>query len=112
MFTGNTADFFNGLNNANLIIGIHDGYKYGSGLNSCFQFFQVYQSICFYLQVGYLTAQLFNMFTGIQYSFVFCSGSNNMVAFAGIHLKNTFYAQVITFGCPGSKNDFLGVGTN
>ena len=109
---GKGTDLFYGLDHADLVIGIHDRDQNGSWLNGRFQFFQVDQSIGFHFQVGNFSALALNMFTGIQYSFVFCGTGNDMVTLAGIHFKYPFDTQVITFSGTGGENDLFCIGTN
>src|SRR5579871_4758903 len=90
MLAGYGTYFANRLDSADLIIGIHDRYQYGSRLNSCFQFLQINCSVWFYGKISHLSAHLFQMLASVQHCFMLCSGSNDMIAFAGVHIENTF----------------------
>ncbi len=112
VLAGNGADFFNWLNNADLVIRVHDSDQYCCRLNSCFQFLQIDQPLRVHRQVRYFAAQLFDVFAGIQNSFVLGYRCDDVIALAGVHFKYTFDGQVIAFGCSAGKDDLLWIGAN
>ncbi len=106
------ADLLHMLHRTNLIVCIHNRDKDCSWPDSSFQFLEIYQSVSFYLEISNLATKFFYVLAGIQYSFVFCSSSNDMISFAGIHFINPFYSQVVSFCSTTGKNDFFRISSN
>src|SRR5207253_11092475 len=85
---------------------------YCCGFYCCFEFFKIDQTIWFNREISYFATALFNVLASIENSFMFSSNSNDMVALAGIHFKNTFDRKVVALCCARSEDDLFRIGAD
>ena len=106
------TDLFHWHYRSYLIISIHDSNKNRSWFDGCFQFFHIDEAIRIYFQISYLATFLFNMLACVKYCLVFDVASDDMIPFACIHFKHTFYSKIVSFSSTRSKNYFFWICSN
>jgi len=77
-FFSDAADFFERLNGANLVVGVHDGDEHCFRANGAAQILEVNQPFAIRRQIGDTRALLFESLAGVQDSFVFDGGSHEV----------------------------------
>ena len=105
----NFTDFFHRLNHPGFVVGPHDGDEDRLIGDGRFEGFEADEAFAVYFQVGYFTTLLFYLFTGIEHGFVLRCCGDDVVAFAGVHLKDAFDGEVVRLRSAGSKDDLTGV---
>src|SRR6266849_7832482 len=108
VFLGDLADFRHRIDDANLIVGIHDGNKNGFRRNRFTHVFRVDAAIALHRKIGDFIAVLFEALAGIEHSFVLNGLRNDVIALLAVHLGDTLDHQVVGFGRATGKDDFLG----
>src|SRR6267378_1614304 len=112
VFLGNLADFRHGIDDANLVVGIHDGDENCFRRDGFTHVFRVDAAIALYRQVGDFVAVLFEALAGVEYSFVLNGLGDDMVALFAVHFRDALDHQVVGLGRTAGKDDFLGRGAD
>src|SRR5689334_18161274 len=111
-FLGNFADFRDGIDDTNFIVGVHDGDQNRRRLNGRFQLVQADAPVLLHRQVGDLEAMLLEVLAGIEHSFVLDGLSDDVVALLAEHLRDALDHQVVGLGRAAGKNNFFRSGVN
>src|SRR5882762_7483615 len=112
VFLGNLSDFRHGIDDANLIVGIHDGDQNCFRRNRFTHVFRVDAAIALYRQIGDFVAVLFEALTGVEHSFMLNGLGDDVIALFAVHFGDALDHQVVGFGRTAGKDDFLGRGAD
>src|SRR5256884_1561982 len=66
-FLGNLADFRDGVDHANFVIGVHDGDQNRRRLDGRFQILQADPSVALYREISHLKTVLFQILAGVEH---------------------------------------------
>ena len=117
-FLREAADFFERLDGAELVVGVHDGDENGFGPDGSAQILHIYLSFAIGRQIGDGHALFFEGLAGIEDGFVFDGRGDDVLAgFAGAHSQdwlchNPEDGVIVRFGAAAGKDDFLGAGAD
>src|SRR5882762_9815058 len=115
---GDAADFFEWLDGAELVVGVHDSDKNGFGPDGAAQLLEVNLSFVIGRQIGDAHAFFFESLAGVEDGFVFDGGGDHVLGgFAGTHSQewlchNSKDGVVVGFGATAGEDDFLGAGAD
>src|SRR6266403_3078990 len=112
VFLGDLADFRHRIDDANLIVGIHDGDKNCFRRNGFTHVFRIDAAIALNRQIGDFVAVLFEALTGVEHSFMLDGLGDYVIALFAVHFRDALNHQVVGFGGAAGKNDFLGRGAD
>ena len=103
------SDFFNRLNNTDLIVEHNNRNQCGFGSDSIFEFLQVDDSVCLHWQVSHIKSLLFQEAATIQYTFMIDLSSDDVVflCILFVELSHTLDGEVITFSSATSENNLF-----
>src|ERR1700730_1202730 len=97
VFLGDFADFGDGIDDADFVVGVHDGDKDGGRADGGFQLIQVDPSVLLHRQIGDFEAVFLKAFASVQDSLVLDGLGDDVVALFAEHLRDTFDHQVVGF---------------
>src|SRR6266853_2909655 len=112
VFLGNLADFRHGIDDANLVVGIHDGDKNCFRRNGFTHVFRVDAAIALHRQICDFIAVLFEALTGVEHGFMLDGLGDDVIALFAVHFRDALDHQVVGFGRSAGKDDFLGRGAD
>src|SRR5579859_6487154 len=92
---GNLADFRDGVDDANFVIGVHDGDQNRGRLNGRFQTVQADTPILLHRQIGDLETMLLKVLASIEHSFVLDGLGDDVVALLAEHFRDALDHQVV-----------------
>ena len=102
------TDLGNGLNAADLVVGIHNSHQTGIFPNGCRHFLRRHNAVLMHIQQSNLKALLLHLFQGVQYSMMFKSGGNDMFfPFTGTVQSCRDNSLIIGLTAAGCKIDFI-----
>ena len=105
VFLGNLADFRDGVDHANFIVGVHDGDQNRGRLDGCFQVVQADAAVTLHRQIANLKTMLLQVLASVEHGFVLDRLGNDVVAFLAEHFRDAFDHQVVGFrGAAGEDN--------
>ncbi len=107
VFLGNLADFLDRIDDADLIVGVHDGDQNRLRRDRLADVLGIDAAIPLHRQIGHLIAVLFQPLARVQHRFVFNRLSDDVVALFAVHLGNALDHQVVGFRCAAGKDDFF-----
>src|SRR5580704_3685837 len=107
MFLGDFADFGDGINDADFVVGVHDGDEDGGRADGGFQLIQVDAPILLHRQIGDFEAVFFEALAGVEDSFVLDGLGDDVVALFAEHFRDALDHQVVGFGCAAGENDLF-----
>src|SRR5262249_8174284 len=105
MLAAQSADFFHGLQDANLVVGGHDADQHGSRRESPLERVEVDQALRVHVQISHFGAELFQVVTGVKHGAVLRNTGDDVIAFAVIGLNHAFNSQVVALGCAGGEDN-------
>src|SRR5262249_39797158 len=85
------ADLAPGLQDADFIIGGHDGDENGLVIDGALQVVEVDESVLLHRQIGHAIAVLLKPLTGIEHCLVLGDRGDDVVALFTVHFGDTFY---------------------
>src|SRR5258705_8362956 len=88
VFLGDLADFRHRIDDANLIVGIHDGNQNRFWGNRFTHVFRVDAAIALHRQIGDFVAVLFQALTGVEHSFMLDGLGNDVIALFAVHFRD------------------------
>src|SRR5262245_59946883 len=94
-FARDSADFFNILNDADLVVGGHDRDQNGVVGNRVFQVVQIHEPLVVDRQKRDSESILFQVLAGIEDRLVFGDGRDDVVALLAVHGGDAFDGQII-----------------
>ena len=100
------ADFGDGLEHADFVVGVHDGDENRLIGDRFPQHVEIDQAVALHRQIGDPIAVLFELLAGIENGFVLGGGGDDVVAFFGIHLGHALDGEVVRFGGAAGEDDF------
>lgn len=108
------ADFFHGLNDADLVIDGHYAHQHRIRSNGSFELFKVDQPITLHRQVRDLEAFVLQMSAAIQHALVFCLTCDDVFLLSRTAKESgdTFDAHIIALCCATGEDDFFRVCSN
>src|SRR5580704_2876134 len=107
VFLGDFADFGDGIDHANLIVGVHYGDQDGGRPNGSFQIIQADAAIALHRQIGNLEPVFFQALARIKNRFVLDGLSDDVVALFAEHFRDTLDHQIVRFGRAACKDDLF-----
>ena len=108
---GDAADFFERLDGAELVVGVHDGDERGFVTNGTAQIFEVDQAILVDVKISYVYALLFESLAGVEDGFMFHKRSDDVrprlrtVSGGGSDAENRV---IVGFGAAAGEENLLG----
>src|SRR5205823_2749163 len=109
---GNLADFRDGIDDANFVVGIHDGDQDRGRLDSRFQIVQADPPVLLHRQIGDLETMLFEVLAGIKHGFVLDGLRDDVVALLAEHFRDALDHQIVRLGRAAGKNNLFRGGVN
>ncbi len=105
------ADFRDGLDGADFVVGVHDGDQGGLIRNGGFQLIRMDDPVFVHVQIGDFKPFLFQRLAGVQHCVVL-KGRGDDVVFPFFPLRpgRTLDGPVVAFAAAAGKIDFVGVG--
>ena len=107
LFFGDLADFRDGLNHADFVVGVHDGDQDGLGRDGAAQIVEIDAAVFLHRQIGDFVAVFFEALTGIEHGLVLGHLRDDVVALFAIHFRGAFDGQVGRFRGAAGENDFF-----
>ena len=89
------ADFADGLQHADLVVGGHDGDQDGLVVHGALQVFEIDQAVGLHRQIGDAVAVLFQALAGVQHGLVLGDLGDDVVAALAVHLRDALDGQVV-----------------
>src|SRR6185312_8010773 len=112
LLAANLPDFGNGLDDADLVVAVHDGHENRFIGDRFPQHVEVDESVAFDGQVGDAVAVLLELLAGVEDRFVFRYRRDNVIPFFGVHLGDALDREIVGFGRAGGEDDFAGGGAD
>src|SRR5579863_7665869 len=112
MFLGDFADFLDRVDDANFVVGIHDGDQNCFWRDGFANVFWVHAAIFTHRQVGNFKAFFFQPLAGIENCLVLDSLGDDVIALFAVHFGDALDHQVVAFGGAAGEDDFLRGGAN
>ena len=109
---GDFADFLNGIDDANFVIGVHDGNQNCFWRNGFAHVFGIDATVFFDRQIGDFKALFFEALAGIENRLVLDGLSNDVIALFAIHFGDALDHQVVAFRSAAGEDDFFRRGAN
>ena len=106
-FAAQLADFRDGLQHADLVVGRHDRDQNRLVVHGALQIVEVNQPIFLHRQIGHAKAELLQMFAGIEHRLVLGDRSDDVVALLAVHLGDALNGEVVTFGGARGEDDLF-----
>jgi hypothetical protein len=107
-----SADFCNGLQDADLVVGRHDRDQDGFVVHCAPQVVEVDQPVGFDGEIRDAITVLLQPLAGIQNCFVFGDLGDDVIAALAVHFGDAFEGQVIALGGAAGEDDLLGRGAD
>src|SRR5881396_295910 len=107
MLLGNLADFSDGVNYANFIVGVHDGDQNRRGLNRGLQIVQAHAAVALDRQIRNFKTVLFQVLAGIKHSLVLDGLGDDVVALFAEHFRDALDHQIVGLSRAAREDDFL-----
>ncbi len=107
MFLGNLADFRDGIDHANFVVGVHDGDQDRCRPDGCFQIVEAHPAVTLNGQIGDFEAVLLEVLAGVEYGLVLDGLGDDVIALFAKHFRDALDHQVVGFGCAASEDDFF-----
>ena len=109
---GQPADFLNGLDGADFIVGGHDGDQDGLVRNGLLHILYPHAAKLVHRQVSHLKALLFQPGAGMQHRVMLDGAGDDVVALIPSGEGRALDGPVVALGAAGSEVDFLGLGAD
>ena len=108
LFLGNLADFLDGLDHADFVVGVHDGDQNRFRGDGAAQVVKIDAAVFCNREVGHFVAVLLEAFTGVENGFVFGDLRDDVIALFAVHFRGALEREVIRFRRAAGEDDFLG----
>src|SRR6266849_2922894 len=109
---GQLADFRHRVDDANFVVGVHDGNQDGLGRNGLAHIFWIDPAVALHREISHLKTVLFQAFTRVQHRLVLDGLRDDVVALLTEHLGDALDHQVVGLGGAGGIDDFFGRGVD
>src|SRR5579863_61483 len=106
------ADFGDGLHDADLVVGSHDGDQNGFVIHGALEILEIDQAVFLHRQVSDAIAVLLETLAGVEHGLVLGDCGDNVIALLAVHLGHAFDGEVVALSGAGSENDFFGGGAD
>src|SRR5579863_1526994 len=104
---GDFADFLDRVNDANFVVGIHDGDQNCFRRDGFANVFWVHAAIFTHRKVGNFKAFFFQTLAGIENCLVLDSLGDDVIALFAVHFGDALDHQVVAFSGAAGEDDFL-----
>ena len=105
-------DFLHVLNNANLVVGRHDGDQDRFVRDRPFQIVEVDETLAVHRQKRDVETILFKMLAGVENRFVLGDAGDDVIAFLAIHPCDAFHRQIVGFRRATREDDLARIGAD
>ncbi len=100
------ADFADGLQDTDFVVGGHDGDEDGLVIHGALQVFDVDEAIGLHGQIGDAVAVLLKALAGVEHSLVLSDLGDDVVAALAVHFRDALDGEVVAF-CRARREDDL-----
>src|ERR1022692_3592618 len=100
----NLSDFCDGLHDAGLVVGEHDGDQLRIRPERALHIRRIHQAAAIHGKIGYLASLRCQMLAGVEYGVMFDGGSDDV----GARARQTKYRKIVGFRTAAGKYDFRG----
>ncbi len=106
------ADFADGLQHADFVVGGHDGDEDGLVVHGALQVFKIDEAVCLDGQVGDAEAIFLKALAGVEDGLVLGDLGDDVIAALAVHLGDALDGEVVALGGAGGEDDLLGGGAD
>ena len=112
LLVADLADLADGLQDADFVVGGHDGDEDGLVVDGALQVFDIDEAVSLYRQIGDAIAVLFEALAGVEDGLVLGDLGDDVVAALAVHLGDALDGEVVALGGAGGEDDLLGGGAD
>ncbi len=107
LFLGDFADFFDGLNDADFVVGVHDGDQNRFRRDGLAQIVEIDAAVFLHRQIGDLVAVFLEALAGIEHGLVLGDLRDDVIALLAVHFGDALDGQVIRLGGAAGEDDLF-----
>ena len=96
-----------GIDDANFVVGVHDGDQNGFRADGGFQLIRVDPAVFLHRQIGDFVAVFFEALAGVEDSLVLDGLGDDVIALFAVHFRDALDHQVVGFGGAAGENDLF-----
>jgi hypothetical protein len=102
------ADFADGLQHADFVVGRHDADENGLVVDGALQVFEIDGAVGHHRQIRHTGAVFFQPLARIEHGFVLGHLRDHVVAALAVHFRNALEGQVVALRGAGGEDDLFG----
>ena len=102
------ADFGDGLDDADFVVGEHDRDQDGLVVHGALEVFEIDEAVFLHRHVSDAVAVFLQALAGVEHGFVLGDRGDDVVALLAVHFGDALDGEVVALGGAGGEDHFLG----